>query len=88
MWTRQLGEVYISFADTAESCPEGGTCLAPSVLSRPFVNESITTTNVTIEVWWDAPPLEECCTSEVFSYPLVEYDFNLRGSDIPLENVN
>ena len=84
MHVNKTGEVYISCTDTAESCGEGITCLAPSALSRPAVNENATITNVTIEVWWDAPPLDGCCTSEVFSYPLVEYAFRLAGSPNPL----
>ena len=66
------------FFSVVVSCREGTTCLAPNLFTRDSLPPTnVTVTNTSLEVWWGLPSLEACCAAVVFSYPLVQYRYQL-----------
>ena len=67
------------FFSVVVSCSAVTTCLAPNLFSRASLPPtSVTVTNNSMEVWWGLPSLEACCAAVVFSYPLVQYRYQLH----------
>ena len=71
--------VHHVFFSVVVSCREGTTCLAPDLLTRDSLPPTnFTVTNTSLEVWWGMPSLKACCAAVVFSYPLVQYRYQLH----------
>ena len=65
-----------------DSCIRRETCLAPTIAfsSSPRVPEyTCAVTSTSIEIWWGTTQLPGCCAENVFSYPLIQYRYQISS---------